>query len=83
MSFTVASNKTASVRLMQRRNADVVAAPFGATRVMFNVEQLANTSSFDLHSYIAVPEKSDIYVEAIAFTNPASVAARFDLILDL
>lgn len=79
----VEGGKPASVDFWCRNDADVVAAPFTASRIFYVVARLDGHFTAAFTSYPGpFPEKTDVYVTASAVSGTApAVSASFDLVL--
>ena len=77
----VEGTKQATVRFMQRRDADVVAAPFTSPRVVQAFTSLVGFESADLGSYVSLPAKTDFWAAGIGPAGGAAIEAGFDGVL--
>lgn len=80
---SVGTADSATVKMFITEGVDVVAAPFGAPRLRWSVEDVSGATSYELASYIRIPEKSDIELRAQRVTGQgqAQVSIAYDLIL--
>lgn len=83
ISANVEGLKPADVLFLQRRNADVVAAPFTAARVFFVMSQLSGSDEHEFHAYEGpFAAKTDIFVDAVAASGVTpGVSASLDIIM--
>jgi hypothetical protein len=81
--FVGGTNKTASVFMIKREKADVVSAPFGASRIIGFFDEIAGGTedTINYSSLIPIPEKSDLWFRGIAQTSAAAIDVSFDYIL--
>lgn len=75
------ANKTATIRLWQRRDADDVATPFKPKRLVDVFNGVSGEVSVEHATYPSFPAKTDIWFDAIGDANATSVDVSFDLIL--
>lgn len=75
------SNKSFNIRVMQRQNADTVAAPFTSPRILYEVETLTQPHNDPIASFIELSEKTDIWADAKVKTGSGSVTLHYDLLL--
>lgn len=73
--------KATTVYYYQRRNADVVAAPFTGKRLWKAYEGLSGPIESEFSSYPSFPAKTDIWAAAVGPAGGAGVSASFDLVL--
>jgi hypothetical protein len=81
VTLTVGSNQLSNIRMLRRENADTVAAPFSAARVLFEADAFVGTEPIPLESVILLPEKTDIWLDGAAAASVASMNASYDLCL--
>ena len=79
--FTVDSLKTADFYLFRRTNADAIAAPYGAQRVIETFNGVSRPFSRTWDVPIKLTEKTDIWVSCIAASAATNVSASFDILL--
>lgn len=77
----VDSGKYATVNLNTRSAAQTTSAPFAARRVRYTLAGVTGPFTVDFHSYLSVPEKSDIWLSALGPSGGASVSGTFSLYL--
>lgn len=81
VSVAIGTNKDADVKMWQRPNAYVVAAPFGAPRIVHvwdKVQGSHNRVKFDAH--VGYPALTDLWMEAKGNGAATEVDVSFDLI---
>lgn len=79
--FTVDSTKTADMSLYQRRDADVIAPPYTASRLVFILAGLQGDHTSVFNSLIEFPAKTDIWCEGKLSSGNGGVEASYDLFL--
>ena len=76
------ASKTATVRLFKRERANLIVAPFGPKRQIQEWTALAGAIREEYDSWIKVPNKSDIFFEAIgSAAGGTPVDVSFDMII--
>jgi hypothetical protein len=78
----VGTNKDADVRMFQRLNADIIAAPFGAKRLVTQYIGLqGNGGHLPINSFVAFAAKTDIWFDAQGNGAVTGVNVSYDLAL--
>lgn len=82
VSVSVDSTKPVSFSMFQRPNGDIVAAPFGAKRLVTKFSSVVGQRTLQYNSYIKFNEKTDLWIYAIKDSaGTAPVECDYDLIL--
>lgn len=76
--MAVESTSSCDVKLKQRQNADVVAAPFAPARVAMEWDGVVGQIDYDYDCHFQFPEKTDIWMTAVKNSNgTAKVSSEF------
>lgn len=75
----VDTSKTIAATLYKLENADDVTTPFSSRRQILRLVGLSGHSDHSFRSYIPLPEKTDIWLEAIADTNAGAITAGIEM----
>lgn len=78
---SVSYSGSAEVELWTRLRADVAAAPFGPTRLLARRVGADRSDPLSLSAYVELPERSDIWVSALAPSGTAEVSVELEFIL--
>lgn len=78
---TGVGTNTASIILFRRPNADIIAAPFAAARLLTQFEGVDGPAELDFETPHRIPEKTDIWVAAFTSMGTAIVSVDFEIIL--
>lgn len=76
----VESSKSVTVWLYQCQNADDITVPVSPKRQILRLPGLTEHSEHPFTQYVAIPEKSDIWVEALGPSGGASIAVGFEML---
>lgn len=79
--FVVDSNKTAVVKLWQRRNADAFSGTMSAKRLVSSLGGFTGPAALDFESFIVFPEKTDVWISGTASASETEISASMDLIV--
>lgn len=81
LDVSAVANKTASIRVWQRRDADIVSDPFTGKRLLAVFDEVSGEIIVDHTAWPPLPAKTDFWVSAIGDANATVVDAEFDLLL--
>lgn len=82
LSAEVDAAKAVDLSFWQRKNADIVSAPFTAKRIVSEFHQLIGQATLQLDAFIEIPEKTDLWWSgSTGAGNAAGVEVDYDLIL--
>lgn len=79
--MTVESNKAANFVLHQRQNADVIAAPFTAQRVVHQWDGIGVPLNEDFDANHRAPEKTDLWVGCDMVASTGILQFDYDILL--
>lgn len=81
-SLNVESTKNADIFCWQRQGADIVVAPFTSKRLVFQFDAISGSADFNPDSPSdPFPEKTDIWLSALANSANTRVEADFELLV--
>ncbi len=75
------ANKTATVRFWRRESADDVATPFVGKRIISEFDEVAGEVVEKFVSWVSLPEKTDVWFDAVGDSNATLVDCVFSIIL--
>lgn len=77
----VEDSKIVDVELWKREQADVIAAPFGPTRVRLTLDAIQTERTAEFTGALKFTEKTDIWLYGSASTGTAEIDGYFDIFL--
>lgn len=82
-SMAVDANQPATVSILYRSQADVIAEPFSARRTLLTAAGVVGLIQFPLEFHVALPEKTDVWVRATsaAGAGPSAVSVAYSGLL--
>lgn len=80
-SITISAVQTGNARLLQRRNADIVAAPFTSPRIISEVNGFTGSREHLGGFPILLPEKTDVWADGASVASTASITVEYSIAL--